>query len=252
MENEKYNNVYDVCIIGGGPAGLACLSSIQEPYSLDLLTDNQIIRASAWIQRNPQSKHKKVCVIDPNPDWFHQWEHNFQTLDISFLRSPTVAHCSYFDRNALLAYAVSKGREDELLETGCSSVKSLRGTIMPQVGLWKLPSSKLFLDFSRNLATTLAHDYIQGKAIDIRLVVNNSVLTVDNSSNIYRIILENQTDVYASAVIVAAGMPGKPIIPESLLKNYYTNGNNLAKQRVYEWKELDNILPMFEKTKMEF
>lgn len=248
MKNEKHK-FYDVCIIGAGPAGLACLSTIQEPYSLDLLTDNQILRASAWIQRNPQSKSKKVCVIDPNHNWFHQWDDNFQTLDISFLRSPTIAHCSYFDKNALLAYAISNGREDELLESGCSSIKSLRGTVMPQVGLWKLPSSKLFLDFSRNLASTLPHDYIQGKAIDIKPVYDDDLSTasIDSSSKIYRIILENQVDVYTSSVIVAAGMAGKPIIPESLLHSTNPIQTSTSKQRIYQWKELNSVLSTFDK-----
>ncbi|KAL3810165.1 hypothetical protein ACHAXA_007053 [Cyclostephanos tholiformis] len=37
---------YDVCIIGTGPAGLASLSAIMEPYSLDGMTNTQVNNAN--------------------------------------------------------------------------------------------------------------------------------------------------------------------------------------------------------------
>ena len=33
-------NEYDICIIGAGPAGLATLSAIKEPYSMDSMNEN--------------------------------------------------------------------------------------------------------------------------------------------------------------------------------------------------------------------
>jgi hypothetical protein len=172
----KFNMQYDLIIIGSGPAGLAALSCVQEDYSLNMLDSTQVQRASSWIKKGYRDK-KRVMVIDPNEKWLGEWERNFDTLDIQYLRSPTIAHCSYFDRNALLVsfldvfmrcitysyhilhfnqcYAISQGREEELLDSGCSDIKSLRGTVLSSVGLWKLPSSNLFLDFSRHLAKTL-------------------------------------------------------------------------------------------------
>ena len=97
----KKQQPYDVVIIGSGPAGLAALSCLQEEYSLDILDETQLQRASSWIRKGNRKK-KRVLVVDPNGTWLDDWERNFGTLDINFLRSPAVAHCSYFDRNALL------------------------------------------------------------------------------------------------------------------------------------------------------
>ena len=69
---------YDVCIIGAGPASLACVSAIQEPYSVDHLSVGQAKRAAEMHSRN----HRKlrVCVIDPNKQWLDDWKNNFKQL----------------------------------------------------------------------------------------------------------------------------------------------------------------------------
>ena len=228
---------YDICIIGSGPAGLAALSAIREEYSIDMLSHTQIQRASTFIRKNKKkrkNKVKRVCIIDPNSQWLDQWEKNFNTLDISFLRSPAVAHCSYFDKSALLAYAFTEGREDELLESGCSDIKSLQGTIRSQVGLWKLPSTKLFIDFSRNMAESLRHDYIQGRVVDIekRKVDDN-----DNDSMMYHIVTNNDRygTISAKSVILATGVVGRPIIPKALQQV-----SNQAP--IFHWQDMERAL----------
>ena len=78
-----------------------------------------------------------------------------------------MAHPDHFDANALLAYAVANDREDELIESGCGSIRELHGLGQTQVGLWKLPSTKLFEDFCvREVAGRLEHDYVRGTAVD--------------------------------------------------------------------------------------
>jgi ribulose 1,5-bisphosphate synthetase/thiazole synthase len=101
MLSPKVDKHYDLIIIGSGPAGLAALSSVQEDYSLNMLDSTQVQRASSWIKKGNREK-KRVMVIDPNENWLDDWEKNFDILDIQFLRSPAIAHCSYFDSNALL------------------------------------------------------------------------------------------------------------------------------------------------------
>ena len=227
---------YDICIIGSGPAGLAALSAIREEYSIDMLSHTQIQRASTFIRKNKKkrkNKAKRVCVIDPNSQWLDQWEKNFNTLDISFLRSPAVAHCSYFDKSALLAYAFTEGREDELLESGCSEIKSLQGTIRSQVGLWKLPSTKLFIDFSRSMAESLPHYYIQGRVVDIE-----KRKVDDNDSMMYHIVTNNNDryeTISAKSVILATGVVGRPIVPKAL--------QQVSKQSpIFHWTDLERAL----------
>lgn len=209
------------------------LSSLREDYSIDMLSDTQIIRASNWISRNSNSKSKRICVIDAMP-WLHTFEENFKTLDISFLRSPALAHCSYFDRNALLAYAVSTGRENELLDSGCSDIKSLKGTSMPHNGSWKLPSTSLFIDFSRSYAQSLRHDFIQGMVLDIQKAKGSSSFKITVSD-------KTKSILSCTSVILATGAVGRPVIPKSLA--------DVSPSRIFQWKQLDQVLPCLDQSK---
>jgi hypothetical protein len=120
----------------------------------------------------------KVCVVDAHDTWLYSWKKHFEALDIEFLRSPALAH------------------PDNL-------GKSL-------AGLWKLPSTQLFVDFCENLADSLSHDYIQGKVTG---VAQNSSMSLET---LFRVDIDNGRNaqhVSAKAAILATGPTGRSITP---------------------------------------
>lgn len=210
----------NVCIIGAGPAGLAALSALREPFSLDTLNDSQLERA----HRNSIYKKLDICVVDPHKDWMAQWNEQFDTLQIDFLRSPSMVHPDSFDQNSLVAFAMQHNREDELLESGLGDIRSLIPLGQSQVGLWKLPSTKLFHDFCNDLKDRLPHDYIKASVEAIQETPINC--------NEFVVQLDNGTLLHAKAVILALGMIGHPIIPKSL--------RQVPSERIMPWTELRN------------
>jgi lysine/ornithine N-monooxygenase len=231
---QEKDHHFDVCIVGAGPAGLAVLSAIHAPYSLDggVYTDAQRERAIRSVYKKEQLT---VCVIDDSHnEWLGSWKKNFDLLGIEFLRSPALAHPDMFDPNSLLTYAIRHGREDELLESGCSDSKSLASLGQTQVGLWKLPSSKLFVDFCDDLARSsfLPHAFI-GKSTVIDLVQRGRNIKQSNSSSmknkhssIFELTLQSKDTsnsgsmapfkLTAGCVVLAIGPTGSAIIPPTI------------------------------------
>jgi thioredoxin reductase len=223
---------YDICIIGAGPAGLASLSAVREPYSLDNLNDDQVNRA---IHSLKSHQYLKVCVIDIHDTWLHSWQKNFETLDIDFLRSPALAHPDLFDENALLAYAVANDRTNELLDSGCIDSMKLLAMGRPQTCLWKLPSTRLFVDFCRDLADSLSHDYIQGKVTSITGFTKNSSVSLKSP---FRLEIDGgQKCLSAKAIILATGPTGRSIVPPGLRSLTQDSG------RLLSWTRIDQVHP---------
>ncbi|KAI2489865.1 L-lysine 6-monooxygenase (NADPH-requiring) [Fragilaria crotonensis] len=220
---------FDVVIVGSGPAGLACLSGIQEQYSYDTLTEAQKLRAEKHCPCGARKKKKKqrVAVIDPSPQWMTQWRQHFSTLGITVLRSPALAHPDLFDSNALLAFATRHGRSSELIESGCGDMASLIPLGQTQVGLWKLPTASLFLDFCDDMTKRLPHGYICDSVVDISKESDN-----DEDEEFFHVMLESGNFVGAKAVILATGVVGYPSIPDGL-----KNAPN-----VISWTQLDSLL----------
>jgi hypothetical protein len=216
----KMTRLYDVVIVGSGPAGLACLSAIQEPYSIDTLTEAQRLRAS---KECGARKKYRVAIVDPSPSWLSQWGKKFEILDIQTLRSPAMAHPDLFDQNSLLAFAIANGREKELIESGCGEITSLLPLGQPQFGLWKLPSKKLFHDFCNSLIDNLSHDYFCDTAIDV---------TKQTSSKVFEIKLKSKKVLKTKALILATGVIGYPAVPLGLK----------SATNIIQWTELDSYL----------
>ena len=151
-----------------------------------------------------------------------------------------MAHPDHFDANALLAYAVSNDREDELYESGCGSIRELHGLGQTQVGLWKLPSTRLFEDFCVDeVAGRLEHDYIRGTAVDLIRrggggcgggggeggggtdddgddeVTATGGGDGDGGAH-YIVTLADGTEIYATSVVLALGPTGTPVIPAGI------------------------------------
>jgi lysine/ornithine N-monooxygenase len=152
------------------------------------------------------------------------WREQFAALDISILRSPALAHPDMFDQYALLAYAETHGRSHELIESGCFDLKELP-LAQSQIGLWKLPTLKLFLDFCSDLQKRLQHDFIQEKVVDINQHKKNGM---------YDVLLAGGKIVKASNVVLAMGSVGVPNVPDGV--------KNLPNNRIVPWRQLEHAL----------
>ena len=207
---------FDVCVVGAGPASLCCVSAICEPYSIDFLTDAQARHAA----RIHHKHHRKlrVCVIDPNKQWLHEWKENFDQLQIQHLRSPVLAHPNMFDSSALLTYHNScnynHASRDEysLYSSKCSDSRQLNGLgAETRVGLWNLPSTALFNDFCDKTSQDLPHKFLHGYATDLKPGKNrNYILEWIDSSGVHQSLTSRR-------IILAIGTVGKPVVPKGLV-----------------------------------
>lgn len=198
---------FDVCIIGAGPGGLAVLSACVEPYSLDVLGDKQQSRAAhaLGLQKNGVGgiRTPRVCVVDPEP-WLSTWRQRFRHVGIEWLRSPTIAHCDTFDASAMLAFAGTNNRTNELLDSGCVD-KKLMLLAEASNGSWHLPSNQLFLDHCDDLVSRLPHEFVKGRANSVQS--KNGEFTVG---------LDDGRELRSATVVLALGVPGPPVIPASI------------------------------------
>ena len=193
---------FDVCIIGGGPGGLAALSAVIEPYSMDHLSGDQQKRAETAFEKQKR-RCPKVCVIDPEP-WMNTWHNRFKALDIKWLRSPAGAHPDIFDMHSLLAFAHQRNRQHDLLDSGAVTPE-LQSLQEVGRGLWKLPSNDLFESFCSHLISCLPHRFVRGKAASI-----------EGDDGDFTVKLTDGRELTAKAVVLALGVPGPPVVPTAL------------------------------------
>ncbi|GMI07116.1 hypothetical protein TrVE_jg4737 [Triparma verrucosa] len=199
------DETYDICIVGGGPGGLATLSAAIEPYSKDKMGRDNVKNAYASGLATKRTA-PKVCVVDPGDTWMHTWHERFKALQIKWLRSPMGAHPDAFDVNSLLAYATSTGRAHDMFDSGVD-VKKFRTVREAHSGLLELPSNKLFEDFCQDLAARLPHTFVRGK-----------VAAIQGPDGDFSVSLEGGRKLKAKAVVLALGVPGPAACPAELVK----------------------------------
>jgi 2-polyprenyl-6-methoxyphenol hydroxylase-like FAD-dependent oxidoreductase len=129
--------IYDIAIIGAGPAGLAVAARLRESTPSALFTDDEhsrywrrfhrrmTIETESRLQRRPQNtqacqnplSERSLIVLDAASDsWMAAWEEKFHKLQIDHLRSPLFFHPDPRDRDSLLAFSHFSGRVHELQE----------------------------------------------------------------------------------------------------------------------------------------
>ena len=196
-----------VLIVGGGPHALAVLSSLHErslaypQFGLDAMSAH-------GMGFNSLQKTGSVCVMDPGHHFCDEWNTRFEALEIDHLRSPAFAHPRAYEPEALMNFAVSQGREHELLNVPAASYRhAMDENLGSQPTLFSQPTSALFRDFCASLEAGLDHQWVRGRAVQVRR---------DLSTGKFRVRYTNGSVsgwVAADAVVLATGPAGKLNIP---------------------------------------
>lgn len=117
----------DVLIVGAGPCGLATASRLKERTPSALFSEGEHQRFH-WLRNKEVNllKNKRhsvndipgelsIKVIDAvSSKWMGQWDNQFDTCQIPYLRSPMFFHPDPADLDGMIAFAYRNNRENEL------------------------------------------------------------------------------------------------------------------------------------------
>ena len=178
----------EVVIVGGGPHALAVLAALNE---------------------GSLKKDVKVCVIDPGSHFMQAWNTRFETLEITHLRSPAIAHPVAFDPTALVDFAVGQGRTSELIDAPVTGSWLVSTDVDREQWLKALPSNALFRDFCASLAARLPHRWASGAACGVSKDAGTGQFHVR-----YKTTADGRDHVVAArALVLATGPVGKWNVP---------------------------------------
>lgn len=118
----------EVVIIGGGPhaLSLAVRLSCNQPWDECAFDVNSNRRDFISTKKNDKCSSfdlNNLVVIDSYGQWLQEWKGNFETLEITHLRSSILVHTDAFDSMSLLEY-VEKENETEHLPNVFDSLKT--------------------------------------------------------------------------------------------------------------------------------
>ncbi|KAL5326710.1 hypothetical protein ACEPPN_004399 [Leptodophora sp. 'Broadleaf-Isolate-01'] len=253
--------IHDVLIIGAGPCGLAVAARLRESTPSALFTESEhqkfhFIKASSSRQNsNTKFKNKPIrtsrrahtspdrllpghdvsnheldiVVLDANGNqWMSAWNEKFEDLGIMHLRSPMFFHPDPRDRDGLLEFAVSEGRQGELKEISGVVGKELSkhqrkkklrdGNKRPQETTYVderdrhdyfRPSQALFKDHCTSIVAryNLANLVQKAEVTSIIYSPTSSLFTLQTSYGIKK----------AHIVVLAVGSAAKPSLPPDCL-----------------------------------
>lgn len=208
--------MFDVCIIGAGPAGLSVLSALHNAEGILTETQwNQLHSHKKW-NTSQYRRFLSVCVVDPSGSWLGEWNGRFQALQIDLLRSPAWATPDLISSAALIEFAWKTGREKELHQMSLTrkAMQSMRTLV--DSGLFQQPGSALFRDFCAHIAKSLPHT-----------MISNEVETILKGENdVYDIVFRSSgtSPVQARNVVLAVGSGGVPRIPPAFAATASTFG----------------------------
>ena len=180
--------------------------------------------------------------MDPGQNFLEEWNKRFEALGIAHLRSPAVAHPKAYEPQALVNFAESQGRTNELLNVPFVTQRlSTEGLTAQDPRLYGLPTTALFRDFCSSLEEKLPHQWLTARAVQVLKDENTGKFRARYTSG------DGDGWVIADAVVLATGPAGERNIPEPFrpfadsgcvthTAEFLSNGKAIASMAPRSWR----------------